>query len=115
VQKFKRDPKVGLKVMTVLTRYKSLADETSLSPNWDSISTPRKKCSEIQANILSRYSSLADQTSLTPSSDYIQTARKTASGNSCKNFEKDPMVGSKVIAILTPYSSLGDQTSSKLS
>jgi hypothetical protein len=42
VKKFEGDFTVGSKVMAFLTRYSSLGDKTSSSPNWDSISTPRK-------------------------------------------------------------------------
>jgi hypothetical protein len=42
VQIFEGDPTVGSKVMAILTRYTSLADQTSSSPCRDSISTLRK-------------------------------------------------------------------------
>jgi hypothetical protein len=85
--------------MTLLTRYSSLADQSSSSPSSDSIATPRNttygksfkkiKCdrtggSKVMA-FLTRYSSLADQSSLSRSSDTKSTSRKTASGNSCEH------------------------------
>jgi predicted urease superfamily metal-dependent hydrolase len=39
-QKFKRDPTVGSKVLAILTRHSSLADETSSSLSSDYIETP---------------------------------------------------------------------------
>jgi hypothetical protein len=42
MQKFKRDPIVGSKAMAILTRYSSLAEQTSSSPSSHSIAIPRK-------------------------------------------------------------------------
>ena len=53
VQNFKRDLMVWTKTMTILTRYESLADKTSTSPSWDSISTPRKTASGNSCETLS--------------------------------------------------------------
>jgi hypothetical protein len=41
MQKFERDPTVGSKAMAILTRYSSLADQTS-TRSCDAIATPRK-------------------------------------------------------------------------
>jgi hypothetical protein len=74
MQKFERDPTVGSKVMAILTPYSSLGDQTSSSPNWDTISTPRKtasgnSCKKFKRDpmvkckvmaVLTRYSTLAD-------------------------------------------------------
>jgi hypothetical protein len=54
VQNFERDPTVGSKVMDILTRYSSLADETSSSPSCDSISIPRKQPPKTRAKIQAR-------------------------------------------------------------
>jgi hypothetical protein len=43
------------------------------------------------------------------SKDSIGTTRKTASGNYSKKYERDPMVGSKVMALLRFYSGLARQ------
>ena len=53
VQKFKRDPMVGWKVMAILTCYSSLDDQTSSSPSCDSIATPRKTASGNSGKTLS--------------------------------------------------------------
>jgi hypothetical protein len=50
--------------------------------------------------------------SLSRSSDTKSTPRKTASGNSCKTIERNQTVGSKVMTLLTRYSSFADQRSS---
>jgi len=76
--------------MPILTPYSSLGDQTSSSPNWDTISTPkandlRKLVQKFEGDptagskvksILTSYSSLAEETSSSPSSDFKATIRK---------------------------------------
>jgi hypothetical protein len=53
MQKFKRDPTVGLKVLVILTRHSSLAEETSSSSSNDSIATlnrPQEKHAKISVS-----------------------------------------------------------------
>jgi hypothetical protein len=45
VKKFERHPIVASKVIAILTRYSSLANQISSSPSNDSIATPRKTAS----------------------------------------------------------------------
>jgi hypothetical protein len=98
VHKFKRNPMVTSKVMAILTRYSSLADDTSSSPSCDSIATPRKRgfgkswknMSAIHGRIesYSHFDSLLKcgrPDLLVPSCDSIATPRKMASRKSCKN------------------------------
>jgi hypothetical protein len=61
--------------------------------------------------LLTRYSSLANQSFSSSSSNSLATPTNTTYGNSCKKINRDPTVGSKVIALLTSYSSLADQSS----
>jgi hypothetical protein len=70
VKKFKRDQTVGSKVITLLTRYSSLANQSYSSLSSDSLATPRKTtygnwCKKIKRDpkvmaLLTRYSSSAD-------------------------------------------------------
>jgi len=98
-------------------------DQTSLSPSSDSIVTQRKiafrnsykTISAIQQSYKKLWPFLAimlvwpDQTSLSLISDSIATPRKTTSGNSSKMFLHDPPVKSKVMALLSCYSSPAQQ------
>jgi len=59
--------------------------------------------------LLTCYSSLTDQSSSSPSSDSIATPRNTTYGNSSKKIKRDPMVGSKVMALLTLLLKFGRQ------
>jgi hypothetical protein len=43
------------------------------------------------------------------SRDSIATTRKTASGNYSKKYERDPSIGSKVMALFSCYSGLAPQ------
>ena len=98
VQKFKCNPMVWSKVMAILTRFSSLADQTSTSSSSDYIETPRKTAfenswkkfegdttvgSKVMA-ILTRYARLADLTSSSMSSDSKATRSTMASRKSCK-------------------------------
>jgi len=99
VQKFKRDPLVGSKVIAFLTiNYWSLANQTSTSTSCDSIATLRKSASSNTCKKLTAIQRLDRQlcpfcavtqvrleTSLSPSCDSVATPRKTAFGNSWKN------------------------------
>jgi hypothetical protein len=125
VQKFKRDPSVGSKVMAILTCYSSLTNQTSSSsPSCDSIATPRKTASGNSCKILSAIQH-ADlnlwpfcavtqfwQPDLLVTELWFHINPKENSFRKLvQKFKFHPMVWSKVMAILTRFSSLADQTS----
>jgi hypothetical protein len=125
VQIFEGDPTVGSKVMAILTRYTSLADQTSSSPCRDSISTIRKTALGNSGKTLSaiQWSDLklwpfwfVTQVWLTiPPHRRLAITLKPYDNDLRKlvqKFEGDPTVKSKVMATLTYYSSLVEQTSS---
>jgi hypothetical protein len=125
MQKLERNPTVGSKVMAILTRYSSLADETSSSPSCDSIATPRKTASRK----LSKNSSAIqwwDKT-LWPFDLLLKSGRQdllvtelwfhnNPNENNLRKvvqkFQRDPTIWSNVMAILKRYSSLADEISS---
>jgi hypothetical protein len=122
------DPTVGSKVMAILTRFASLADQTSLLMSSDSLATQRKLPPETRAKIWKqsngRIESYSHFDSLVKSGrPYLFIIelrfRSNPKENSFKKlmqtFQSDPMVWSKVIAILTRYASLADQISTSTS
>jgi len=119
---------VGSKVIAFFTRYSSLAGQTSSSRSFHSIATPRKTTSRNSWNNLSAIQ-LSDRklwlfgpvTQVWPTrvprhrvGIPYQPKRKQLEETRPK-IMRDPIVGLKVMAILTCYSSLADQTSSSSS
>jgi len=122
VQIFKRDTMVGSKVMAILTRYSILTDQTSSSPSNDSIETPRKTASTNSCNNLSAIQRSDQKLCQLLKSGWIdlvvteyrlhRNPKENGHRKLVQIFKRDTMVGSKVMAILTRYSILTDQTSS---
>ena len=163
VQNFKRDWMVWSKVMAILTRYSSLAGQTSSSPSSDYIETAMKMSPETRAKLWARSNYWIENYShfdpllksdwpdlLVTEKRFHSTLRKTASRTRAKiwtrsndriesyghfdalfksgwpdllvtklgfhinskengfrkleqNFKRDPMIWSKIMAILTRY------------
>jgi len=116
MQKFKRGQTIGSKVMAILTRYSSLADKTASSPCSHYIETPRKPTSGNSCKTL-RVIQRSDRKSGWPDLlvyelRFHSNPKENGLWKLMQKFKRDPTVGSKVMAILTLYSSIVDQTSS---
>jgi hypothetical protein len=126
MQKFEYDPTVGSKVITILTRYSSLADQISSSPSNDLIATPGKMASGNSSRNLSAIQRSNQKVwsfwvvtqvwrpELITELQFHSNPNENGLRKLLHKFERDPLVKSKVMAVLTPSSSLADQTSSDL-
>jgi hypothetical protein len=113
---------VESKVMAIFNRYLSLADQTSSSPCSDYIENLRKTtvikfwalsngCIKIYGNFnpLLKFGWLDLLVTMV---QFHSNPKENGFQKLVQNIKRDPMVGSKVMSILTPYLSLVAKTSS---
>jgi len=110
--------------MAILTLNSSLAEQTSSSPSWDSISIPRKTASGNSCKTLSATKGLIESYGyfnpllkygwpdlLVTELGFHVNPKENGLQKLVQIFERDPTIGLKFFAILTRFSSLCDQTS----